>query len=278
VQGDREWELWSVHHTLSLLLFPPQEEDSSLTSHAPMWGPSHARQSSTNCSNVSPSHGLQVFTNCSTVGPFHRLQPFRNRLLQCGSTMGSQVLPASLLWGGILFLHGSTGPARSLLLHELPMGSQPPSGTHLLRCGVLCALQVEICSTVDLHGLQVDNLPHHGLLHRLQGNLCSGTWNTSSPSFFTDLGVYRAVSLTYSHSSFLLQFTPPSHLHKHIITEALPLLLMGWTLASAGSVLELGGFDSIGHRGASSSFSQKLPLWPPHYQNFATQTQYIYLH
>jgi len=33
------------------------------------------------------------------------------------------------------------------------MGSQPPSGTHLLRSGVFHRLQVDI-STVDLHGLQ----------------------------------------------------------------------------------------------------------------------------
>ncbi|KAK4821752.1 hypothetical protein QYF61_000813 [Mycteria americana] len=59
---------------------------------------------------------------------------------------------------------------------------------HLLWCGVLHGLQVDICSTMDLHGLQGDSLPHHGLNHWLQGNLCSGTWSTSSPSFFTDLG------------------------------------------------------------------------------------------
>ncbi|KAK4806885.1 hypothetical protein QYF61_012606 [Mycteria americana] len=47
--------------------------------------------------------------------------------------------------------------------------------------------RVDICSTVNLHGLQGDNLPHHGLHHRLQGNLCSGSWSTSSPSFFTHL-------------------------------------------------------------------------------------------
>jgi len=33
-------------------------------------------------------------------------------------------------------LHGSAGPARSLLQHGVPTGSQPPSGIHLLRCGV----------------------------------------------------------------------------------------------------------------------------------------------
>ena len=103
-------------------------------------------------------------------------------------------------------LHGSTGPARNLLQRGLPTGSQRPWGIPLLRCGVLHGLQVDICSTVNLHGLQGDSLPHHGLPHGLQGNLCSGAWSTSSPSFFTDLGVCRVVSLTYSHSSLQLQF------------------------------------------------------------------------
>jgi len=35
---------------------------------------------------------------------------------------------------------------------------------------------------VDLHGLQGDNLPHHGLYHELEGkSLCSDIWGTSSP-------------------------------------------------------------------------------------------------
>jgi len=48
-----------------------------------------------------------------------------------------------------------------------------------------------------LHGLQGHSLPHCGLIQRLQGNPCSGTWSTSSPSF-SDAGVRRAVSLTLS--------------------------------------------------------------------------------
>ena len=60
---------------------------------------------------------------------------------------------------------------------------------------------VDSYSAMVLHGPQGDNVHHHGLHHRLQGNLCSGTWSTSSPSFFTDLGVCRVVSLTYCHSS-----------------------------------------------------------------------------
>ncbi|KAK4831110.1 LOW QUALITY PROTEIN: hypothetical protein QYF61_015413 [Mycteria americana] len=51
---------------------------------------------------------------------------------------------------------------------------------------VLHGLQVEICSTVNLYGLQGDSLPCHGLHHGLQGNLCSSTWSTSShPSSLT---------------------------------------------------------------------------------------------
>ena len=78
-------------------------------------------------------------------------------------------------------LHRSTGPARSLIQHELPTGSQPPSGIHLLWHGVLHRVQVDIWSTMDLHGLQGDSLSHHGLLHKQLGNLCSSAWSTSSP-------------------------------------------------------------------------------------------------
>uniref|UniRef100_A0A8B9MTF9 SPATS2-like protein n=1 Tax=Accipiter nisus TaxID=211598 RepID=A0A8B9MTF9_9AVES len=103
-------------------------------------------------------------------------------------------------------LHRATGPARNLLQRGLPTGSQPPFGIHLLRRGILHGLQVDISSTVDLHGLQGDSLPHQGLHHRLQGNLCSSTWSISSLSFFTDLGVCRVGSLTCSHSSLQLLF------------------------------------------------------------------------
>ena len=116
-QGDGEWGLRSVHHMLFLPLLPPQGEDSSHSSPAPVWGPSHGRQSFTYFSNVSPSHRLQFFTNCSSMGPFHGVQSFRNRLLQRGSPAGSQVLPANLLQRGFLSPRGnvSAGPARSLL-------------------------------------------------------------------------------------------------------------------------------------------------------------------
>jgi len=58
---------------------------------------------------------------------------------------------------------------------------------------------------VDLHGLQGHSLPHHGLRHGCRG-VCSSAWRTFSPSFFTDLGVCRVVSLASSHSSLCCCF------------------------------------------------------------------------
>ena len=54
--------------------------------------------------------------------------------------------------------------------------------TPALAWGPFHGLQVNICSTMDLHGLQGNNMPHHGLHYGLQGkNLCSGISSTSSP-------------------------------------------------------------------------------------------------
>jgi len=134
-------------------------------------------------------------------------------LLGACSSMGSprgrsllQAHPPALAWG-------SPRPAGGYLLH---CGPPWAAGGYLLHCGPPRAAG--------------DNLLHHGLLHRLQGNLCSGAWSTSSPSF-TDLGVCRAISLTHSHSSTLLQFFSP--LLKYVITEGLPPPLMGSALASS---------------------------------------------
>ena len=141
-----------------------------------------------NFSNVGPSHGLQVFTNCSSMGPFHMSFPR-------GAVLQKRTAPA---W----VPHGVTSPARKPApARALRRVTASFGHIHLLRRGVLHGLQVDICSTVDFHELQGDSLPHHGLHHGLPGNLCSGTWSTSSPSLFTDLGVCRVVSLTYSHSS-----------------------------------------------------------------------------
>lgn len=109
--------------------------------------------------------------------------------------------------GSVLHWVFSTGrsPLRthcSSLVHHGPLlllGLLFPSGNlHLQSSGVPHGMQ-SVCSTMDLHGLPGDNLPHHGHLHRLQVNLCSSTCSTSStscPCSFTRLGASRAISLT----------------------------------------------------------------------------------
>lgn len=86
------------------------------------------RQSSMNFPIRNPSHRLQFFTNCSSAGPFYRLKSFRNRLLQRGFPLGSQLLPANLLKHG-LFFQGAHRAYQEFGEHRLPMGSQPPAAS-----------------------------------------------------------------------------------------------------------------------------------------------------
>lgn len=48
-------------------------------------------------------------------------------------------------------------------------------------------------------------LPHHGLHHRVQWNLSSGSWTTSSPLLPRWPCCLHSCSLTYSHSSLYVQ-------------------------------------------------------------------------
>ena len=82
--GGREWGLRSVHHTLFLPLLPPQGEDSSHSSPAPAWGPSHGGQPYRSLSNTSPSPGLQSSTNCSSVGSPTKSRPSSGPDTRCG--------------------------------------------------------------------------------------------------------------------------------------------------------------------------------------------------
>jgi len=169
-------------------------------------------------SATSPSSGAGLFTlfPCFSVRTFPRDRVLHT-LLQCEPFPQAAVLHKLLQrryfpWGAVFqeqaspvwVSYGVTNPASKPAPAWVPLstgpqvllGPQTPLDIYLLWHEVLHGLQVDICSTVDLHELQEDSLPHHGLLHGLQGNLCSGTWSTSSPSFFTALGVCRIVSLT----------------------------------------------------------------------------------
>ena len=135
---------WS--HVLS-----PQGEDSSHSSTAPAWGPSHRRQSSTNCSHwvlptgcsssqttptwVLPMGCSPSGTGCSSVGPPRGHKPCQ----QTYSSVGSS-------------LHGSTGPGRTLLQHRVSTGSQFPLGAS--TCSSMGSFMgsrwISNCFTMDL--------------------------------------------------------------------------------------------------------------------------------
>ena len=92
----------------------------------------------------------------------------------------------------------------------------------------------------------------------------SRLWHTSSLSFFTDLGVCVAVSLT-SHSSLHCRFFSSLFpLLKYVVTEALPPSLTGSALVRRGSDLEPGKLLAASHRSHACSPSP------------ATQTQHTW--
>jgi len=151
---------------------------------------------------VSPSYWLQLFTNCPSVGPSHDVQSFRNRLLQRASPNGV-TRPASKPDLVCSSLHRSTGPGRGLLQHRLPTGSQFPSGIHLLRHGVPSTGY----RWISAPPWTFTDYRETACLTMVFITSCKGKLSASAsqappvPSFFTDLGVYRIVSLTSSHSS-----------------------------------------------------------------------------
>jgi len=103
---------------------------------APAWVPS------TGC---SPSG-----KGCSSMGPPRGHKPCQQTCSSVGSPLHRSWQQHAL----VRALHGVTASFGCI---------------HLLQCGVLHGLQVDICSTVELDGLQGGSLPHQGLHHRLQG-------------------------------------------------------------------------------------------------------------
>ena len=117
---------------------------------------------------------------------FHRAQSFVNVLLQSWSPLGRSSCQTTRFSVGCPV--GSSVSALSLLLYWLSTS--------------YCFLQAtSTYYNMDQLELQGDTLYHYSLHPGLPGNLCSGAWHTTSPSF-SDLGTYGAVSLTF--------FTPVS--------------------------------------------------------------------
>jgi len=134
-----------------------------------------------------------------------------HKLLQCRSPMGSQVLPAKLLQRGLLSPQVLPGACSSAGLPGVHRLLWAPTCSGL---GTSLGCRWRPAPLWAIMGCRDNSLPHQGLHQGLQGNLCSGAWRTSSHSFFTDFGVCRIVSLTYSHSFLWLKLLgfPTPHL------------------------------------------------------------------
>lgn len=75
-----------------------------------------------------------------------------------------------------------------------------------------------------LHGLQYGYLLWYGLFHGLEGNICCGTWSSSSP-FFSALGDAFAISKIFCSLPLSLCGILPFLIH--LLLEALSSWLMG---------------------------------------------------
>ena len=125
--------------------------------------------------------GSRSGTGCPSVSPPWGHKPCQQTCSGVGSSLHRSCWEPAPVWA----LHGITGSSGHI---------------HLLQRGVLHGLQVDICSTVDLHGLQGNNLPRHGLLLGLQEkNLCSGAQSISL--LFTDFSVLQSC---FSHRVSLI--------------------------------------------------------------------------
>jgi len=166
--------------------------------------------------------------------------------------MGSQALPPHLLWHGLLsplVRRSWQEPAPARAPHGVTASfTYPPAPAW----GPFPRVQVDICSTVDLHGLQGDNLPHRGLHHEQQGKTAPASQAPPPPPSSLTL---VSAELFLSHCLTPLSQLPSYHrfvfffvsLLKYVIPEALPI---GLDLASRGSVLELAGTGFVRHGGS----------------------------
>jgi len=181
-------------------------------------------------------------TGCSSTGPPRGHKPCQQT---CSSTGFS--------------LHGSAGPATSLLQRGLPTGSQHPSSIPLLQRGV---------PSMGYRWISAPPWTSTGC----RGTACltvvfsTGCVVISAlvpgpppppPSALTLVSADLFLSHSLNSSLLWLLFlhqVPPTHtLLKYVIPEALPPLIMA--LASGGSILKPTGTGSIKHRG---SFLQLL--------------------
>jgi len=158
------------------------------------------------CSNMGPSHRLQLFTKHSSVGPFHGVQSFRNRLLWCGSPVGSQALPANLLQHGLLSpqVHRSCQePAPTWCPQRVTASS---GCIYLLRCGLFHRVQwifAQLWTSVGCRGTACLTVV---FTTGCRGISAAAPGAPPSPPSSLTL-VSAEFFLTYSHCSLLLQLS-----------------------------------------------------------------------
>lgn len=140
----------------------------------------------------------------STVGWWETSQPQLHSFTLETST--SPALSCAGRWKGVLWSVHDSCSLPLLLLHLSSAPRCAPLHGHQFPSGHIHLLQERSSIAVggyllprDLHELLADRLLSHGLFQRLQGNVCSSSWRTFTPSFFNDLGVCRVV-FTDSHS------------------------------------------------------------------------------
>lgn len=103
-----------------------------------VWDSSHRRWS---FAERHPFHRLQFSKACSNVGSCNGLQSFGNRLLQCGFSTGSQVLPEKHAQAPV----HEHGPCRGLLLHGVSLGCIFP-GDMSIYCSVRSSMGCRVIS------------------------------------------------------------------------------------------------------------------------------------
>lgn len=156
-QRDGEWGIQPVHKSSFLLLLSPY---------------------AVSCFKVESLPWKTVLRELLYHGSFpqavvlHKL--LQHRSFPQGPVIQKQTAPA---W----VTHGVTDPARKPSPAWTPLHGVDSPVRSLLQLRLCMDCRLDICSTVDFHGMQENNLCHPGLHHRLQGNLCSGIWTTSSP-------------------------------------------------------------------------------------------------
>ncbi|XP_049649808.1 uncharacterized protein LOC126035336 [Accipiter gentilis] len=264
------------------------------------------------CRFTSSGRGLITLFPCSSVVS-HPRETVLHELLQRGPFPRAAVLHELLQHGSIprcavlqehtapaRVPHGVTSPARKPALWA-PLSTDPqvlpgacssagfPRGHSLLReptcSGVGSSTGYRWISAPPWTSLDCRGT---ACLTRVFTTGCRGIFapapgaSPPPPSSLTlvSAGLFLLHVLT-PHSGGSFSLSQLFFLLKNVITEALPLSLIGSALAGGGSVLEPASMGSLSleHRG---SFQQLLteatPVTPPpRYQNLAKQNQYSYL-